>query len=423
MRLDRDRGGARARALGSGSASRPPSGPGIVRVAAAEMAAAVRVVTVERGVDPRDSRSWPSAAPGPLHAARIAAELGMRRVLVPRAGVLSALGLLLSERRRDMVESVLLAGRADARRLVGAAVEADSGAPAALGERARAAGDLRPALRGAGVRALRCRLASSPSPSGLRRDFDRAHAERYGYADPEAELELVTVRVTAALPGAEPAPARGRAAPCAGPPSSLDGAQLGARARSSRADVEGPRDLRAAGLHAPRAPRVAGPVAAPRRSSWSACDETPRPVTLQVMLGALRAACDEMGAVLVRSAHSANIKERRDASTALFDPAGEMVMQAEHIPVHLGAMPSAVAAQSSASSTRPARPGSSTTHSGAAPHPDITVISPLFSRQAADRLRRQPGASRRRGRARARQHARRLPHARGRGRRDPADKA
>ena len=68
------------------------------------------------------------------------------------------------------------------------------------------------------------------------------------------------------------------------------------------------------------------------------------PVDLQVLTGALRSICDEMGAVLIRSAHSANIKERRDASTALFDPSGEMVMQAEHIPVHLGAMPAAVAA-------------------------------------------------------------------------------
>ena len=68
------------------------------------------------------------------------------------------------------------------------------------------------------------------------------------------------------------------------------------------------------------------------------------PVELQVVLGALRAACEEMGALLVRAAHSANIKERRDASSALFDPAGEMVMQAEHIPVHLGAMPAAVLA-------------------------------------------------------------------------------
>jgi N-methylhydantoinase B len=68
------------------------------------------------------------------------------------------------------------------------------------------------------------------------------------------------------------------------------------------------------------------------------------PVTLQVMVGGLRAACDEMGAVLIHSAHSANIKERRDCSTALFDAAGELVMQAEHIPVHLGSMPEAVAA-------------------------------------------------------------------------------
>ena len=68
------------------------------------------------------------------------------------------------------------------------------------------------------------------------------------------------------------------------------------------------------------------------------------PVELQVLSGALHSICDEMGAVLIRSAHSANIKERRDASTALFEPGGEMVMHAEHIPVHLGAMPAAVAA-------------------------------------------------------------------------------
>ncbi len=67
-------------------------------------------------------------------------------------------------------------------------------------------------------------------------------------------------------------------------------------------------------------------------------------VELQVIGSALRAVAEEMGAVLVRSAFSANIKERRDCSTALFDEAGRMVVQAEHIPVHLGAMPDAVAA-------------------------------------------------------------------------------
>jgi N-methylhydantoinase B len=67
-------------------------------------------------------------------------------------------------------------------------------------------------------------------------------------------------------------------------------------------------------------------------------------IELQVLGSALRAIAEEMGAVLVRSAFSANIKERRDCSTAIFDEQGRMVAQAEHIPVHLGAMPEAVAA-------------------------------------------------------------------------------
>jgi N-methylhydantoinase B len=102
-------------------------------------------------------------------------------------------------------------------------------------------------------------------------------------------------------------------------------------------------------------------------------------IELQVVAGALRAACEEMGAVLIRSAHSSNIKERRDASTALFDARGEMVMQAEHIPVHLGAMPEAVAA---VIGERHA-PGVSWVlndpYRGGTHLPDITVITPIFT--------------------------------------------
>ena len=102
-------------------------------------------------------------------------------------------------------------------------------------------------------------------------------------------------------------------------------------------------------------------------------------IDLQVVTGALRAACEEMGAALVRSAHSANIKERRDCSTGLFDAAGEMVMQAEHIPVHLGAMPAAVAAilGEDHSAGRPwilNDPFAGGTHL-----PDITVITPVLA--------------------------------------------
>jgi N-methylhydantoinase B len=107
--------------------------------------------------------------------------------------------------------------------------------------------------------------------------------------------------------------------------------------------------------------------------------ETLDPISLQVLVGALRAACDEMGAVLIRAAHSPNIKERRDCSTALFDSAGELVMQAEHIPVHLGSMPDAVAAVIE----REQRPGSqwilNDPYAGGTHLPDITLIAPLHA--------------------------------------------
>jgi N-methylhydantoinase B len=67
-------------------------------------------------------------------------------------------------------------------------------------------------------------------------------------------------------------------------------------------------------------------------------------IELQVLGSALRSIAEEMGAVLIRSSFSANIKERRDCSAALFDARGRMIAQAEHIPVHLGAMPDSVAA-------------------------------------------------------------------------------
>jgi N-methylhydantoinase B len=102
------------------------------------------------------------------------------------------------------------------------------------------------------------------------------------------------------------------------------------------------------------------------------------PVTLQVLVGALRSACDEMGAVLIHAAHSANVKERRDCSTALFDAAGELVMQAEHIPVHLGSMPDAVAAVIAEEQ----RPGDlwilNDPYEGGTHLPDITLIGPVF---------------------------------------------
>ena len=89
------------------------------------------------------------------------------------------------------------------------------------------------------------------------------------------------------------------------------------------------------------------------------------PVTLSVLASALSGIAEEAGALLIRGAYSSNIKERRDCSAALFDAEGRMVAQAEHIPVHLGAMPEAVAAVIEREPDR-ATSGSSTTPTAAA---------------------------------------------------------
>ena len=98
-------------------------------------------------------------------------------------------------------------------------------------------------------------------------------------------------------------------------------------------------------------------------------------IELQILGSLLRAIAEEMGAVLVRSAFSANIKERRDCSTALFDDRGRMIAQAEHIPVHLGAMPDAVAAVMRHDPT----PGEvwvlNDPYTGGTHLPDITLVS------------------------------------------------
>jgi N-methylhydantoinase A len=174
---------------------------GIVRVANAEMVRALRVVTVQRGIDPRRYALLAFGGAGGLHAAGIAEELGIAKILCPRAsGVLSALGLVVSPRRRDVQRSVFLAGDDLAAEQV-AELVADLGARArdALGEPEAELGaifELR--YRGQAFE-LAIPGATEPRVRDLRDAFEAEHEERYGYRDPEQELELVTIRVTATV--------------------------------------------------------------------------------------------------------------------------------------------------------------------------------------------------------------------------------
>jgi len=149
---------------------------GVVEVVNAEMLRALRVVTVERGHDPREFALVAFGGAGPLHACALADELGIETVLVPEAaGMLSALGLAASEERRDHVRSYVVPleeagelpteGEADLR-YVGQSFE-----------------------------------LTVPLGDDLAAAFHRAHEERYGYADRERRIELVAVRTAEVRPG------------------------------------------------------------------------------------------------------------------------------------------------------------------------------------------------------------------------------
>jgi N-methylhydantoinase A len=183
LELDRD---AAARALGEIDPS------DLVDIVNAEMLRALRVVSVERGHDPRDFALVAFGGAGPLHACALADELGCAKVLVPdAAGVLSALGLVASDTRRDTVRSYVVP----------------------LEEAGDLPGDGEASLR---YRGQSFELTVDLGPELVER-FHRAHEDRYGYADRERQVELVAVRTATVVPGPRLRLAGARRARASGP--------------------------------------------------------------------------------------------------------------------------------------------------------------------------------------------------------------
>jgi N-methylhydantoinase A len=164
----------------------------VVEVVNAEMLRALRLVSVERGHDPRDFALVAFGGAGPLHACALAEELGIGTVLVPAAaGVLSALGLVASEERRDRVRSYVVPLE-------------EAGILPTQGE-----ADLR--YRGQSFE------LTVPLGADVAEAFHRAHEERYGYADRGRPIELVAVRTAEVRPGPELRLARGEPLRVEGP--------------------------------------------------------------------------------------------------------------------------------------------------------------------------------------------------------------
>jgi N-methylhydantoinase A len=208
LELDNDAASSAVKALGEQlGIDELETAAGIVRLANSEMVRALRVVTVNKGVDPREFALLPFGGAGPMHAAELAAEMDMTRMICPRAGgVLSALGLLASARRRDTARTVMM----------GPGEVTDESVAAAVRELRETIGegmeDARESisyeLRYAG-QAFELPVEAGPEPSrdDLVEGFRAAHERRYGFAVPDAPVELVAIRV--ALEGEAPKPELG----------------------------------------------------------------------------------------------------------------------------------------------------------------------------------------------------------------------
>ncbi|HEV2093808.1 MAG TPA: hydantoinase/oxoprolinase family protein [Rubrobacter sp.] len=175
---------------------------GIVRVANAEMVRALRVISVERGLDPREFALLAFGGAGGMHACSLAEELGMGTVIFPRAGgVLSALGLAISDLRRDYVRPYLVPlDRVDAEEFEARYGEMEAAAARDLdGPEHHRRADLRYAGQSFEL------TVDADAPGGLEAQFHAAHEGRYGYRMEDEPVELVNLRLVATVPVEKPA--------------------------------------------------------------------------------------------------------------------------------------------------------------------------------------------------------------------------
>ncbi len=204
--LDRDAAEAAVSRLASELGLTPLAcAEGILRVAESEMLGALRVMSVERGIDPRDFALMPFGGAGPLHATALAEQLGITRVLCPRtSGVLCALGLAAAPPRRDVARTVMLRGdRLSSERLLelrSELLQQASTALASVPARVRVRHELR--YRGQSFELpVEEELEVTGGGRGLSAEalhtaFAELHEARYGYRDEQAEVELINVRLS-----------------------------------------------------------------------------------------------------------------------------------------------------------------------------------------------------------------------------------
>ncbi|GMV91148.1 MAG: 5-oxoprolinase [Candidatus Hydrogenedentota bacterium] len=389
---------------------------GFVRIANENMAKPIKEISLARGYDVQEYALACFGGAGAQHACAIADTLGMRTILLhPHAGVLSAYGMGLADMIHADVEAVLCPLEADT---------LDRLEP----RFARLEAEGRRTIEAEGFDATHTTVERSVdlryvgvdtslnvvirNPATLRDDFEAQHQTLYGFIKEGHPVEVLNIRVETVGHTDKPDEPELPCVPHNVPDSlCIDTVTV----HFDVLDDDGTRVLEATSTpvyeRARLEPgmRVTGPalvveavstvvvdpgwtaavnsrghlvLTASRRSARERVATERDPVMLEVFNNLFMSIADQMGTTLERVSHSVNIKERLDFSCAIFTHAGELVANAPHIPVHLGAMGESVKAIVAANSDG-MRPGdvyvTNDPYHGGSHLPDVTVVTPVFS--------------------------------------------
>ncbi|HZN35826.1 MAG TPA: hydantoinase B/oxoprolinase family protein, partial [Pirellulaceae bacterium] len=371
---------------------------GFLAIANANMAQTIRSISLAKGYQPADFVLVAFGSAGPQHACAISRQLGIRRILIhPDAGVLSALGIGLADVVRHEVAGIyepLLAdslSRTESKfdELAAAAV-AHVEAEGVPRERIELRRSLDLQYRGVDAYIT----VAEPSDGDYAQEFAAVHQQLYGYLHEGRPLEIVAARVEAVGHTAAQAPNLFRN-PSSQPPQIV-------LAPSGRFPVYRREDL-PAGTKLDGPALVVEPLTttvmeagwrgevlpggelvlsdeAGNTSTAAGTSTQADPIQLELFNGRLTAIATQMGITLRNTAGSVNVKERLDFSCAIFTADGDLVVNAPHIPVHLGAMSQTV--RQVFADNPNMRPGdvfvTNDPYRGGSHLPDVTVVTPVF---------------------------------------------
>ncbi|HVT53436.1 MAG TPA: hydantoinase B/oxoprolinase family protein, partial [Dongiaceae bacterium] len=385
---------------------------GFLMIAVANMANAIKEISIQRGYDVTQYTLACFGGAGGQHACRVADALGMTRIFLhPFAGVLSAYGMGLADIRAirhhtveatfdDQLVPRLAAEIAGLERAARAEIAAQGIAADAITVLPQVH------LKYAGTDAPL--IAAFGTAAEIKSGFETAHRQQYGFIVPEKALVVDSVSVEAIGHSErvnDPVLQTGTrdAAPLARVPFWADGKEMQApvydRAQLRPGqEIDGPAiilDPTSTTVIEPDWRAIAndrGHLVLDRRVAMlrrAAIGTSVDPVMLEIFNNLFMSIAEQMGSTLEKTSHSVNIKERLDFSCALFDQKGRLIANAPHMPVHLGSMGESVETVIAAN-RKTMRPGDvyvlNAPYNGGTHLPDITVVTPVFDQTGAEML-------------------------------------